>query len=465
MKRKLSNRRVQLITLGGTIGTGLFLGSAGILELAGPSMVLGYLIAGFIAFLTMRFLSEMLVEDPTSSLFSQFAKQHWGGFAGFFAGWNCFIVYVLVGMFELTAAVKFIRFWWPEAPSWLAATIFFLVLNAINVVNLRLYGETEFWFSMIKILAVVGTIVLGLYLLTSGKGGEHASVTNLWQAGGRFPNGAHGLISATTFIFFSFGGIEMPGFMTAETFSTTTTIPKAINRVILRVMLFYVGSMLVLLCLTPWTNLLASLTSSGESYNSSPFVIIFSILGDKVAANALNFIMLAAALSLYNGMIYCNSRLLCSMAQQGDAPTLFGKVNDSGVPTGVILLSGLLTVLRLIFNYALPNAAIELLISLSVAGLLFSWAIITITHLKFHQTMAVSGKKSTFQAFGSPISNYVCLAFLASTMIVMLATPGIRISAILMPVWLVVVYIAYRFIRRNWKGESAQGRSNAQTSV
>jgi len=162
-------------------------------------------------------------------------------------------------------------------------------------------------------------------------------------------------------------------------------------------MLFYVGSMLVLLCLTSWASLLASLTSSGESYNSSPFVIIFSILGDKVAANALNFIMLAAALSLYNGMIYCNSRLLCSMAQQGDAPTLFGKMNDFGVTTGVILLSGLLTVLRLIFNYVLTNDAIELLISLSMAGLLFSWAIITITHLKFHQTMAVLGKKRLFR--------------------------------------------------------------------
>jgi aromatic amino acid transport protein AroP len=462
LKRKLSNRHIQLIALGGTIGTGLFLGSAGVLELAGPSMVLGYAIAGVVAFLIMRFLGEMLVEDPVSSSFSHFAKNYWGEFAGFFAGWNCCVLYILVGMLELTAAGKFIQFWWPEVPTWLTAAVFFVVINAMNFVNVRLYGETEFWFSMIKIIAVVGMIVLGLYLLLSGKGGEHATVTNLWRAGGFFPNGAHGLVMAMAFIVFSFGGLEMLGFTAAETANPTRTIPKAINQVIFRVLIFYVGSMLVLLCLTPWTQLLASLKSGGDTYSNSPFVMIFSVLGDKTAADVLNFIILTAALSVYNGMVYCNSRLLHGMAQQGHAPNALAKVNRRGIPTAAILLPGAVTALCVFLNYVLPNGAIELLISLTVAGLLFSWGIIIVTHLKFHRKMRRLGKVTKFKALASPVSNYLCLVFLVAVVVIMLLTPSIRICAYLMPVWLVVVYLAYRVTGRSWV-ESAREEERAQS--
>lgn len=464
LKRKLSNRHIQLIALGGTIGTGLFLGSAGVLELAGPSMVLGYAIAGAVAFLIMRFLGEMLVEDPISSSFSHFAKHYWGEFAGFFAGWNCCVLYILVGMLELTAAGKFIQFWWPEIPTWLTAAVFFVVVNAMNFVNVRLYGETEFWFSMIKIVAVLAMIALGLYLLLSGKGGEHATVTNLWRAGGFFPNGAHGLVMAMAFIVFSFGGLEMLGFTAAETANPTKTIPKAINQVIFRVLIFYVGSMLVLLCLTPWTQLLASLKSGGDTYSNSPFVMIFSVLGDKSAANVLNFIILTAALSVYNGMVYCNSRLLHGMAKQGHAPNALAKVNRRGIPTAAILLPGAFTGLCVFLNYVLPNGAIELLISLTVAGLLFSWAIIIVTHLKFQRKMRRLGKVTRFKALASPVSNYLCLAFLAMVVGIMLLTPSIRICAYLMPVWLFVVYVAYRVSGRHW-AESARAEEHARSAA
>jgi aromatic amino acid transport protein AroP len=464
LKRKLSNRHIQLIALGGTIGTGLFLGSAGVLELAGPSMVLGYAIAGVIAFLIMRFLGEMLVEDPVSSSFSHFAKHYWGEFAGFFSGWNCCVLYILVGMLELTAAGKFIQFWWPEVPTWLTAAVFFVVVNAMNFVNVRLYGETEFWFSMIKIIAVVGMIVLGLYLLLSGKGGEHATVTNLWRAGGFFPNGVHGLVMAMAFIVFSFGGLEMLGFTAAETANPTKTIPKAINQVIFRVLIFYVGSMLVLLCLTPWTQLLASLKSGGDTYSNSPFVMIFSVLGNKSAADVLNFIILTAALSVYNGMVYCNSRLLYGMAQQGHAPKSLAKVNSRGIPTTAILLPGAFTALSILLNYVLPNGAIELLISLTVTGLLFSWAIIIVTHLKFHRKMKRLGKVSKFKALASPISNYLCLVFLIAVVVIMLLTPSIRVCAYLMPIWLFVVYLAYRVTGRSWV-EGARNEKRAQSAA
>ncbi|RQT14887.1 amino acid permease [Burkholderia contaminans] len=441
LKRQLGNRHIQLIALGGTIGTGLFLGSAGVLELAGPSMVLGYAVAGFVAFLIMRFLGEMLVEDPVPSSF-------WCEFSGFFAGWSCCVLYILVGMLELTAAGKFIQFWWPAVPMWATAALFFVVVNAMNFVNVRLYGESEFWFSMIKIAAVVGMIVLGLYLLISGSGGPHATVTNLWRYGGFFPNGVHGLVMAMAFIVFSFGGLEMLGFTAAETASPGTTIPKAINQVIFRVLIFYVGSMLILLCLMPWTHLLASLKSGADTYSNSPFVMIFSRMGNLWAADALNFIILTAALSVYNGMVYCNSRLLYGMASQGHAPRSLMQVNGRGVPTAAILLPAAFTALCVILNYVLPNGAIELLISLIVACLIFCWAIVIIVHMKFRRQMRRAGRITRFKAIASPASNIFCLAFLVMIVAIIVLTPSIRVSAYVMPVWLAIVYVAYRATRR-----------------
>ncbi|WP_028219703.1 amino acid permease [Paraburkholderia oxyphila] len=448
LERRLTNRHVQLIALGGTIGTGLFLGSAGVLELAGPSMVLGYALAGIVAFLIMRFLGEMLVEDPVSSSFSHFAKHYWSEFSGFFSGWNCCVLYILVGMLELTAAGKFIQFWWPGIPTWATAAVFFVVINGMNFVNVRLYGETEFWFSMVKIAAVVGMIVLGLYLLISGKDGAQATVANLWRDGGFFPHGAHGLVMAMAFIVFSFGGLEMLGFTASETANPTKTIPKAINQVIFRVLIFYIGSMLILLSLTPWSHLLASLKSGGDTYSNSPFVMIFSVLGNKFAADVLNFIILTAALSVYNGMVYCNSRLLYGMANEGHAPRALMKVNRRGVPTAAILLPGAFTALCVFLNYVLPQGAIELLISLIVAGLIFSWTVIIIAHLKFHRRMRTLGKSTQFRAIASPFSNYLCLAFLAMVVVIMLMTPPIRVSAYAMPVWLAIVFVAYRITGR-----------------
>ncbi|VFT63923.1 aromatic amino acid transport protein [Pseudomonas aeruginosa] len=180
LKRGLKNRHIQLIALGGAIGTGLFLGSAGVLKSAGPSMILGYAIAGFIAFMIMRQLGEMIVEEPVAGSFSHFAHKYWGGFAGFLSGWNCWVLYILVGMSELTAVGKYIHYWWPEVPTWATAALFFVVVNAINLANVKAFGEAEFWFAIIKVVAIIGMILLGCYLLFSGSGGPQASVSNLW---------------------------------------------------------------------------------------------------------------------------------------------------------------------------------------------------------------------------------------------------------------------------------------------
>jgi aromatic amino acid transport protein AroP len=444
LQRGLKNRHIQLIALGGAIGTGLFLGSAGVLKSAGPSMILGYAICGFIAFLIMRQLGEMIVEEPVAGSFSHFAHKYWGGFAGFLSGWNCWVLYILVGMSELTAVGKYIHFWWPEVPTWATAAVFFLVVNAVNLANVKLFGEAEFWFAMIKVVAIVGMIVLGCWLLFSGSGGEQASVTNLWSHGGFFPNGVGGLVMAMAFIMFSFGGLEMLGFTAAEAQKPKQVIPKAINQVIWRILIFYVGALLVLLSLSPWDALLQSISSAGDPYSGSPFVKIFALIGSDTAAHILNFVVLTAALSVYNSGTYCNGRMLVGLAEQGDAPRALAKVDKHGVPVRALVVSALVTVLAVLVNYLMPHNALELLMSLVVAALVINWAMISYSHLKFRRHQDGQGVRSSFRAFWFPFGNYLCLAFVLFILGVMLLIPGIQVSVYAIPVWLLLMWGCYR---------------------
>ena len=445
LKRGLKNRHIQLIALGGAIGTGLFLGSAGVLKSAGPSMILGYAVAGFIAFLIMRQLGEMIVEEPVAGSFSHFAHKYWGGYAGFLAGWNYWVLYVLVGMAELTAVGKYIQFWWPEIPTWVSALVFFVAVNLINTLNVKFFGEAEFWFAIIKVVAIVGMIVLGCYLLFSGTGGPQASVSNLWSHGGFFPNGGMGLLMSMAFIMFSFGGLELVGITAAEASEPRKVIPKAINQVVYRILIFYVGALTVLLSLYPWDQLLQTLGASGDAYSGSPFVQIFSLIGNDTAAHILNFVVLTAALSVYNSGVYCNSRMLFGLAEQGDAPKALMKLNKQGVPLRALGISALVTLLCVVVNYVAPKSALELLFALVVASLMINWALISITHLKFRKAMGEQGVVPSFKTFWFPFSNYLCLAFMLMIISVMLAIPGIRNSVFAMPVWVGVIYIAYRF--------------------
>ncbi|WP_412461879.1 amino acid permease [Pseudomonas sp. SC11] len=441
LKRGLKNRHIQLIALGGAIGTGLFLGSAGVMKSAGPSMILGYAICGFIAFMIMRQLGEMIVEEPVAGSFSHFAHKYWGGFAGFLSGWNCWVLYILVGMSELSAVGKYVHYWWPEIPTWVTAAGFFVLINAINLMNVKVFGEAEFWFAIIKVVAIVGMIALGAYLLTSGSGGPEASVSNLWSHGGFFPNGVSGLVMALAIIMFSFGGLEMLGFTAAEADKPKTVIPKAINQVIYRILIFYIGALVILLSLTPWNSLVASIDASGGSYGSSPFVQVFSLLGSDVAAHLLNFVVLTAALSVYNSGTYCNARMLYGMAEQGDAPAALAKIDRRGVPVRAILASAAFTLIAVLLNYFMPQQALELLMSLVVAALVINWAMISYSHLKFRQHLDRTGQEPLFKALWYPYGNYLCLAFVVLILGIMLQIPGIQISVYAIPVWLLVMYV------------------------
>ncbi|HEB8154503.1 TPA: phenylalanine transporter [Salmonella enterica subsp. enterica serovar Enteritidis] len=438
LQRGLQNRHIQLIALGGAIGTGLFLGIGPAIQMAGPAVLLGYGVAGIIAFLIMRQLGEMVVEEPVSGSFAHFAWKYWGPFAGFLSGWNYWVMFVLVGMAELTAAGIYMQYWLPDVPTWVWAAAFFIIINAVNLVNVRLYGETEFWFALIKVLAIIGMIGFGLWLLFSGHGGEHASIDNLWRYNGFFATGWHGLLLSLAVIMFSFGGLELIGITAAEARDPQKSIPKAVNQVVYRILLFYIGSLVVLLALYPWVEVKS---------NSSPFVMIFHNLDSNVVASALNFVILVASLSVYNSGD-SNSRMLFGLSVQGNAPKFLTRVSHRGVPVNSLILSGAITSLVVLINYLLPQKAFSLLMALVVATLLLNWIMICLAHLRFRAAMRRKGRETQFKALFYPAGNYLCIAFLALILVLMCTMDDMRLSAILLPVWIVFLFIAFTVLRR-----------------
>jgi aromatic amino acid transport protein AroP len=385
-------------------------------------------------------LGEMVVEEPVAGSFSHFAYKYWGNFAGFASGWNYWVLYVLVAMAELTAVGIYVQYWWPEIPTWVSALVFFVLINAINLTNVKIYGEMEFWLSLVKVVAIVGMIVFGAWLLASGHGGPEASVTNLWAQGGFFPNGIKGLVMAMAVIMFSFGGLELVGITAAEADNPEKSIPKATNQVIYRILIFYIGSLAVLLSLYPWGKVVEG---------GSPFVLIFNALDSKLVATLLNAVVLIAALSVYNSCVYSNSRMLFGLAKQGNGPKSLLKVDRRGVPYVAIGVSALATALCVVINYVMPGEAFEILMSLVVSALVINWAMISLAHLKFREAKTREGVTPKFKALLYPLGNYVCLLFLAGILVIMYLTPGIQISVILIPVWLIILGISYRLRGKN----------------
>ncbi|WP_300759080.1 amino acid permease [Janthinobacterium sp.] len=434
LKRGLKSRHIQLIALGGAIGTGLFLGIAQTIKMAGPSVLLGYGIAGVIAFLIMRQLGEMVVDEPVAGSFSYFADKYCGHLPGFLSGWNYWVLYVLVSMAELTAVGIYVQYWWPGVPTWVSALVFFGVINAISLLNVKAFGEMEFWFAIIKVVAIIGMIIFGAWLLASGDAGPQASVANLWQHGGFFPNGWQGLVMAMAVIMFSFGGLELVGITAAEADDPGTSIPRATNQAIYRILIFYIGALGILLSLYPWQNVVTG---------GSPFVLIFHALDSNLVATALNVVVLTAALSVYNSGVYCNTRMLFGLAKQGNAPRALLKVNRRGVPLVALGVSALATGACVVVNYLMPGEAFEVLMGLVVSALIINWAMISWIHLRFRAQKKREGKSTAFQSLGYPFTNYLCLAFLAGILVIMYLTPGLRISVYLIPVWLAALGLGY----------------------
>ncbi|MHA3060056.1 amino acid permease [Acinetobacter sp. ANC 4635] len=439
LQRGLKNRHIQLIAMGGAIGTGLFLGSAQVIQSAGPSIILGYAIGGLIAFLIMRQLGEMIVHEPTTGSFSHFAYKYWGNFPGFLTGWNYWILYILVAMSELTAVAKYIHYWWPFIPAWVSVLFFFIVITLVNLGNVKFYGESEFWLAIIKVTAVIAMIIFGIVLLVTADPSSGSTITNLWTHGGFFPKGFSGLFYMLAFIMFAFGGIELIGMAAAEAEQPEKTIPKAINQVVFRVLIFYVGSLTILLSLVPWDKLQLG------GLDKSPFVMIFSQLGIGWAASILNFIILTAALSVYNSGMYANSRMLFGLAEQGNAPKVFLKVNKQGTPIPAVLFSALLIFACVLLNYFVPEDALGHLMYIVVGALVLNWAMIALTHLKFKKAMISEGIKTKYPSLLYPITNYIVLAFIVVVLYIMWMQ-GFKESVIMLPIWIALMFMLFKML-------------------
>ena len=435
MKRGLKNRHLQMIALGGAIGTGLFYGSASTIALAGPAVMLSYLIGGVVIFFIMRMLGEMAVDEPVSGSFSYYATKYWGKFPGFLSGWNYWFNYVLVSMAELTAVGIYMQFWYPDMPQWIAALVCLVVITAVNLINVRLYGEFEFWMALVKISAIVLMIVLGLGLLIGSGQPFPDNISNIWQNGGFMPNGWWGLALSITVVMFSFGGIELIGITAGEAENPDHTIPKAINQVIWRILIFYVGTMAVLMALWPWNKV---------GMEASPFVQIFSNVGVPAAAHILNFVVLTAAVSVYNSAIYSNSRMLYGLAMKNEAPEFLGKLSKRGVPVNGIFVSSGITLLCVALNYFFPGKVFMVLMSVATIAATISWMTITITHLKFRAKCLSEGKATKFKSPFYPVINYICMAFLFGVWGFMTQIEDMKLAVIILPIWLLLLWLGYK---------------------
>lgn len=381
-KRSLSNRHVQMIALGGTIGTGLFLGASTSISKTGPSIILVYMIIGIFFFLMMRGIGEMLYQDPSQHTFIAFITRYLGQRTGYFAGWTYWIGLICVGMAEITAIASYVQFWFPHLPAWLIQVSFLVVLTSVNLIAVRIFGEAEFWFAMIKIVAILSMIVTGIMmLLTQFKTPTgQVSVANITTHLSLFPNGVHSFISAFPMVFFAFLGMEFIGITTAETKNPRRVLPKAINEVIYRILIFYIGALLVIMLIYPWQSL---------SAKQSPFVQVFSLVGLRAAAAIINFVVLTSAASSLNSMLYCSGRHFYQLASESNGRFMrhFKTISTHGVPAQGILISATLILLAPVIS-ALPyvSNAFSLITSASSDLYLIVYSLTIIAHYRYRQS-------------------------------------------------------------------------------
>jgi len=306
----------------------------------------------------------------------------------------------------------------------------------INLINVRAYGETEFWMAFTKVVAILSMILLGAYLIVTNPVGYPNNISNLWNYGGFLPNGVWGLAMACVVVMFSYGGIELLGITAGEAEDPDRSIPKAINQVIWRILIFYVGTMFILMCLWPWNQV---------GMESSPFVQIFDNVGIPAAAHILNFVVLSAAVSVYNSAIYSNSRMLYGLAEKGDAPQVFKWLSARGVPIVGTLVSSGITLIIVVMNYLFPSQIFMYLFAVVIISAVINWVCITMTHIRFRQYCEKNNVESKFKSIFYPITNYFCLAFLAGVIIMMTQIPDMKMAVIALPIWLGILYAGYRF--------------------
>jgi L-asparagine transporter-like permease len=420
------------MALGMAIGSGLFLGSASSIQLAGPSVVFAYLFGGLMIFIIMRALGEMAVHDPVAGSFSSYAHRYLGPFAGYLTGWNYWLLMVGVGMAESTAVGVYMKEWFPELPQWIWVFGSVVAIGSLNLMAVRVYGEMEFWFTMIKVVTVVLMILGGAAMiwLGWGNGGHALGLSNLWSHGGWFPNGVHGMVLALPIVVFAFGGIETIGMAAGEAADPERNIPRAVNSVLWRIMIFYVGALLVIMAIYPWDQL---------GTQGSPFVSTFAKLGIHQAAGIINFVVITAALSGFNSTTFSGSRMLYSLAHKGQAPAALGKVNEQGVPMRSVLACMACLVLGVLLNYLLPGRIFAMMMSILSFNTVWTWMMVLIAHFSFRRRFGAT----KFPLRVWPLSSVVCLAFLTFVLVMLGYSPDTRVALYVGAAWVVLLSVAY----------------------
>jgi amino acid transporter, AAT family len=451
LQRGLNKRHVRMIAIGGAIGTGLFLGSGRAITLAGPSLVLVYLVTGIVIFVIMRALGELLIYRPVTGSFADYAGEFLGPIYGFITGWGYWITWTVIGMAELTAAGIYVHYWFPAIPQYVTIVVFIAALVFLNLLAVGAFGEAEFWFASVKILTILvllggGTLAM-LVPLTHGH--TTGTVTNLWEHGGVAPHGWLTTLLTFQIVVFAYQGVELVGMTASECRRPAEVMPKAINSIPWRIALFYVGSIIVLLSLIPWTQFTAG---------QSPYVQAFEHLGIPAAAGVMNFVVLTAALSSCSSGIYGNARLLKRLAADRIAPRSFGATNGKHVPAMGVLASGTVMLIGVAVNYLAPENAFVYITSVATLGAIWCWGVIVVCHLVYRRRVARGdAAASAFRLRAATPACWAVLAFLFLVTVLLAFDPSTRVALYAAPLWAVLLVGGYAvFGRRHSRRETAE---------
>ncbi|MNE13174.1 D-serine/D-alanine/glycine transporter [compost metagenome] len=440
LKRDLGNRHVQLIAIGGTIGTGLFLGSGKAIQLAGPSIIFAYLIVGIAVFFVMRALGELLLSKAGYQSFTDIAEDYLGPWAAFVTGWTYWFCWIMTAMADIIAVGIYVQYWF-NIPQWVPEIICLIILLGLNLLTVKNFGELEFWFALIKVVTILALIAIGIILLVVGFKTDAGMVTvkNIWEHGGMFPNGITGFLLSFQMVVFAFVGVELVGVSAAETSNPEKNIPSAINKIPLRILFFYVGAIIALLCINPWTEL---------SPSESPFVKTFSLVGIPIAAGIINFVVLTSAASACNSGMFSTSRILYNLSKKDQASPSFAKLNKNHVPRNGLLVSTLVLSVGALLSKLIPEQAFGVVTTISAICFIWVWGVVLVCHLKYKKTQPKLQAESKFKAPFTPFVNYVVLALFAIILIIMLFADGTRPALLLTPIWFVLLFVLYYSNRR-----------------
>ncbi|MER7763593.1 amino acid permease [Streptomyces sp. NPDC097619] len=440
--RTLGARQIQMIAIGGAIGTGLFLGAGKAISKAGPSLILAYAIAGLVIFFIMRALGELLMYRPVSGSFSEYAREFVGPFWGYVTGWTYWLFWVVTGITEVTAAAQYMAYWTHDSfPQWGYALIFTVVLYLANLISVKLFGELEFWFSMVKVTAIVGMILICAGILTVGfsDAADTASVSNLWNDGGFFPKGIGGTLMTLQIVMFAFLAVELVGVTAGESKDPAKTLPKAINTVPWRIAVFYVGALVMILSVVPWSEFQPGV---------SPFVAAFEKMGLGVGAAIVNFVVLTAALSSCNSGMYSTGRMLRDLALNGQGPKLFTRLTKNGTPLVGTTFSAALMLVGVWINYVAPGKAFDYVVSFATISGMWAWIMILVCQIRY-RAKSDRGElpASPFRAPGAPWSSWFALAFIGMVIVMMGADKDARVSLYCAPLWGLLLGVSYLVLK------------------